>query len=201
MMCMTSLDTILGTAGVDLTDLTATVTQHRSMSTNVELVLADQAPEQVKHVPEVGLEPDSSRPRRYASPSIIGKKFIGETMSGKYNTSLTHRLWTWLLVLGPLAAGTGIFLGSQKVGSMCGSVFRANNVTAAYYDSLGGVGAEAACSQSIAAAAIPTWILIVLGIILALAAVIIRTVSYDGPISVTGSSGPRRRRPRRPGPS
>lgn len=121
-------------------------------------------------------------------------------MSGNHNTSLTHRAWTWLLVLGPLAAGTGIFLGSQKVGNMCGSVFRANNVTAAYYDSLGGGGAEAACNQSIAAAAIPTWILIVLGIILALAAVIIRTVSNDGPIAVTGSSRPRRRRPRRPGP-
>lgn len=139
------------------------------------------------------------RPRRYDSPNIIRKKFIGETMSGNHNTSLTHRVWTWLLVLGPLAAGTGIFLGSQKVGSMCGSVFRANNFTAAYYDSLGGAGAEAACNQSIAAAAIPTWILIVLGIILTLAAVIIRTVSDDGPIAVTGSSRPRRR-PRRPGP-
>ena len=72
------------------------------------------------------------RPRRYAFPSIIGKKFIGETMSGNRNTSLSHRVWTWLLVLGPLAAGTGIFLGSQKVGNMCGSVFRANNFTAAY---------------------------------------------------------------------
>ncbi|MFM9432568.1 MULTISPECIES: hypothetical protein [unclassified Arthrobacter] len=121
-------------------------------------------------------------------------------MSGNHNISLTRRVWTWLFVFGPLAAGAGIFLGSQKVGNMCGSVFRADNFTAAYYDSLGGVGAEAACNQSIAAAAIPTWILIVLGIILVLAAVIIRTVGDEGPIAVTGSSSPRRRRPRRPGP-
>lgn len=41
---MTSPDTILGTAGIDLTDLTATVAQHRSMSTEMELVLADHFP-------------------------------------------------------------------------------------------------------------------------------------------------------------
>ncbi|MET1152935.1 MAG: hypothetical protein ABWX72_01785 [Arthrobacter sp.] len=135
--------------------------------------------------------------RAYMFPQHHSKEFHWGTMSGNHITSLTHRLWTWLLVLGPLATGTG---GSQKVGNMCGSVFRANNFTAAYYESLGGAGAEAACHRSIAAAAIPTWILIVLGIVLALAAVIIRTVSNDGPIAVTGSSGPRRWRPRRPGP-
>lgn len=41
---MTSLDTILGTAGIDTTDLTQTVDQHRSMSTNMELVLANHFP-------------------------------------------------------------------------------------------------------------------------------------------------------------
>ncbi|XTR52362.1 hypothetical protein ACOM2C_02265 [Pseudarthrobacter sp. So.54] len=122
-------------------------------------------------------------------------------MSGNHNTSLTRSVWTWLLVLGLLAAACfGIFLGSQKVGSLCGSVFRADNFTAAYYDSLGGIGAEAACNQSIAAAAVPTWILIVLAVILVLVAVIIRTVGDEGPIAVTGSSSPRRRRPRRPSP-
>jgi hypothetical protein len=41
---MTSLDTILGTAGIDTTDLTQTVAQHRSMSANMELVLANHFP-------------------------------------------------------------------------------------------------------------------------------------------------------------
>ncbi|XTR52236.1 hypothetical protein ACOM2C_01475 [Pseudarthrobacter sp. So.54] len=95
-------------------------------------------------------------------------------------------------MLGPFAAGIGIFIGSQKVGNLCGSVFRADNFAATYYDSLGGVGAEAACNQSIAAAAVPTWVLIVLGIILVLAAVILRTVGNDGPIAVTGSRNRRR---------
>ncbi|MFB9714004.1 hypothetical protein [Arthrobacter methylotrophus] len=41
---MTSLDTILGTAGIDPTDLGATVDEHRLMSMNKDLVLADHFP-------------------------------------------------------------------------------------------------------------------------------------------------------------
>lgn len=44
MVCMTSLDTILGTAGIDPTDLAATVDEHRRMSMNQDLVLADHFP-------------------------------------------------------------------------------------------------------------------------------------------------------------
>jgi hypothetical protein len=44
MVCMTSLDTILGTAGIDPTDLTTTVDEHRRMSMNKDLVLADHFP-------------------------------------------------------------------------------------------------------------------------------------------------------------
>jgi hypothetical protein len=44
MGCMTSLDTILGTAGFDPAGLTATVDQHRKMSMDMELVPADHFP-------------------------------------------------------------------------------------------------------------------------------------------------------------
>jgi hypothetical protein len=41
---MTSLDAILGTAGISAPNLTATVAEHRKMSTDMELVLADHFP-------------------------------------------------------------------------------------------------------------------------------------------------------------
>jgi hypothetical protein len=41
---MTSVDMILGTAGIDSTDMAATVDEHRRMSMNKELVLADHFP-------------------------------------------------------------------------------------------------------------------------------------------------------------
>jgi hypothetical protein len=44
MVCMTSLDTILGTAGIDPTDLATTVDEHRRMSMNKDHVLADHFP-------------------------------------------------------------------------------------------------------------------------------------------------------------
>lgn len=44
MGCMTSFDTILGTAGIDPTDLAATIEEHRRMSMNMELVLANHFP-------------------------------------------------------------------------------------------------------------------------------------------------------------
>ncbi|MDN4646170.1 hypothetical protein [Arthrobacter sp. PsM3] len=116
-------------------------------------------------------------------------------MSGTHHPPL-RRVLTWLLVLGPLAAVSGIFLGSQKAGTMCGSVFRADNTVATYYDAHGGTGAAAACSRSIAAAAVPTWTLIVLGIVLILAAMVIQSLGNDRPMSATGARFRwRRRRP------
>jgi hypothetical protein len=123
------------------------------------------------------------------------QNFIGETMSGTHHTSPRRGL-TRLATLGPVAIVGGLLLGLQRVGSMCGSVFHEDNRSATYFDEIGGTGAAATCNRYIALASVPTWALIVLGIILVLTVMIIRVLGHDRPMSVTGARFRwRRRRP------
>lgn len=91
------------------------------------------------------------------------------------------RGWLWLVIIGPVVTIVGIIIGSLSVGSMCGSVFSPKNHVAELYDSLRGSlgGAASSCEKSIAAAAVPTWILIVLGIALILVGIIIRAIGKN----------------------
>lgn len=57
---------------------------------------------------------------------------------------------------------------------MGGSVFNPDNLAAELYDSMGGRrGGETEC-RNVASAAVPTWILIIIDIVLVLAAITVR---------------------------
>lgn len=91
------------------------------------------------------------------------------------------RGWLWLVIVGPVVTIVGIIIGSMSTGSMCGSVFSPKNHVAELYDSMRGSlgGAASSCEKSVAAAAVPTWILIVLGIALVLVGIIIRAIGKN----------------------
>lgn len=90
------------------------------------------------------------------------------------------------MVIGLATSIIGIIIGSVKTGGMCGSVFSPKSTVAELYDTLQGSfgGAAADCKESIAAAAVPTWILIVLGIIMILAGIIVRSIGNNRPAAV-----------------
>ncbi|MDJ0319996.1 SHOCT domain-containing protein [Pseudarthrobacter sp. PS3-L1] len=98
-------------------------------------------------------------------------------------TGRKRRGWIYLVVIGLVTSTVGIVVGSMKTGGMCGSVFSPRSNVAALYDTLQGSfgGAAADCKESIAAAVVPTWILIVLGIVLVLAGIIVRSIGNNGP--------------------
>lgn len=90
------------------------------------------------------------------------------------------RGWMWLVILGPILTIIGIVVGLTGTGNMCGSVFAPESRVAQYYDSMGGFGgATRACEKSIVAAAVPTWILIVLGIVFVLMAILLRAIGKN----------------------
>lgn len=90
------------------------------------------------------------------------------------------RGWMWLVIVGPILTIIGIVVGLVGTGPMCGSVFAPESRVAQYYDSYGGFGgATRACEKSIAAAAVPTWILIVLGIVFILMGILIRAIGKN----------------------
>lgn len=85
----------------------------------------------------------------------------------------------WLAITGPILTIVGIIIGPQKMGSLCGSVFSPQSHAAELFDTLYGSpgGGASNCRQSITSAAVPTWILIVLGIILVLTAIVVRSIT------------------------
>ena len=103
------------------------------------------------------------------------------------NKQPRRRGWIWLVVIGLLAAIVGIVNGSMKAGGMCGSVFSPDNHVAELYDSITGSygGGVSQCKSAIAAHAVPTWILIVLGVILVLTGIIVRSIGNNRPSVVT----------------
>lgn len=102
-------------------------------------------------------------------------------------TQPKRRGWIWLVVIGLAMSIIGIIVGSVKTGGMCGSVFSPKSRVAELYDTLQGSfgGAASDCKDSIAAAAVPTWILIVLGIIMILAGIIVRSIGNNRPAAAT----------------
>ncbi|QYF88500.1 SHOCT domain-containing protein [Arthrobacter sp. PAMC25284] len=91
--------------------------------------------------------------------------------------------WIWLVVLGAIASLIGIIMGFQKAGGLCGSVFRPDSMAAELADTLRGSfgGYGASCDKSIASMAVPTWILIVVGIALILTGIIVRAIGSSRP--------------------
>lgn len=91
-----------------------------------------------------------------------------------------RRGWILLIVAGFSVSITGIVVGVQKVGPLCGSALMPQSRAAEIFDALRrGSRAAAECYRSVDSAAAPTWTLIALGIALVLAAVIIRVVSIN----------------------
>lgn len=92
-------------------------------------------------------------------------------------------LWWVLACVGGLSIIVGVIIGSQKAGRMCGNVFNRKSGAAEIYDTLSGSpgGAARSCAESISAAAVPTWIFIVLGIVIVIAAAIIRNMPEKQP--------------------
>jgi uncharacterized membrane protein len=86
------------------------------------------------------------------------------------------KAWIWLVVLGPILTVIGIIMGSAKAGGLCGSVFDPDSLAAELYDTMGGYGGAAECRRNIASMAVPTWIFIVLGIVLVLTGIIVRSI-------------------------
>lgn len=102
-----------------------------------------------------------------------------------------HRGWVWLVVIGIIASIIGIVTGFQKTGSLCGSVFNPKSLAAELYDAMGGYGGAAECRRNIASAAVPTWVLIVLGIVLVLTGIIVRSIGNSGPTATAAmQTGP-----------
>lgn len=102
------------------------------------------------------------------------------------------KAWIWLVVLGPILTIIGIIIGSAKSG-MCGSVFSSDSLAAELFDSMGGYGYGSAavdCKESIAAAAVPTWIFIVLGIVLVLTGIIVRSIINNRPAPTAVQQAP-----------
>jgi hypothetical protein len=92
----------------------------------------------------------------------------------------TRRGWIWLIVAGFSVLVMGIIVGLQKTGPLCGSPLLPQSRPAEIYDSLRrGSKAAAECYRNIESASIPTWGLIALGVLLVLAAVVIRVVSIN----------------------
>ena len=88
---------------------------------------------------------------------------------------MTRRGWVWLIAAGFSVSITGIIVGLQKAGPLCGSALMPQSRAAEIFDALRSRSRAAAeCYRSVDSSAVPTWTLIVLGIALVLAGVIIR---------------------------
>jgi len=92
----------------------------------------------------------------------------------------TQRGWIRLIVAGFAVSIIGTIVGLQKAGPLCGSPLMPQSRAAEIFDSLSkSSGTAAECYRSIASAELPTWILIVLGIVVVLTGVFIRVLSLN----------------------
>lgn len=93
---------------------------------------------------------------------------------------MKRRGWMGLIVAGFVVSIIGIVVGLQPAGPLCGSPLVPKSTAAEMLDTLrSGSRAAADCYRSIDSAAVPVWILIVLGVIVVLTGVIIRVVSIN----------------------
>jgi uncharacterized membrane protein HdeD (DUF308 family) len=92
----------------------------------------------------------------------------------------TRRGWIWLIVAGFSVLVAGIIVGLQKTGPLCGSPLLPESRSAEIFDSLRrGSKAAVECYRNIDSASVPTWGLIALGVVLVLAAVVIRVININ----------------------
>jgi hypothetical protein len=74
----------------------------------------------------------------------------------------------------------GLITGLQKAGPLCGSPLIPESSAAEAFDTLHrGSAAAAECYRSINSAALPTWIMIALGVLLVLTGVAIRIIEIN----------------------
>ena len=113
-------------------------------------------------------------------------------------SSAAWQAWLWLIGAGFAVLLGGIVFGLQGTGPLCGSPLMPESRPAEVFDALHrGAGAAAACYRSIGAAAVPTWILIALGVLLVLAGVTARIISisrsapFEQNAGGTGGDSPR----------
>ena len=93
---------------------------------------------------------------------------------------MTRRGWVWLIAVGFAASIVGIVVCLQKAGPLCGSPLIPQSREAEILDALRpGSRAAGECYRNIDAAAIPTWTLIALGLVMVLIAVVIRVVTIN----------------------
>jgi hypothetical protein len=92
----------------------------------------------------------------------------------------TRRGWIWPIVAGFAVSVTGIIVGLQKVGPLCGSPLIPPSRQAEIFDALrSGSRVAGECYRKIDEAAAPVWMLIAAGIVMVLTAVIIRVVAIN----------------------
>lgn len=93
-------------------------------------------------------------------------------------SSAAWQAWLWLIGAGFAVLLGGIVFGLQRTGPLCGSPLMPESRPAEVFDALHrGARAAAGCYRSIGAAAVPTWSLIALGVLLVLAGVAVRIVA------------------------
>jgi type VI protein secretion system component VasF len=122
-------------------------------------------------------------------PPFLGSDVRGTTVR---RNSAAWQAWLWLIGAGFAVLLVGIVFGLQKTGPLCGSPLIPDSRAAEAFDALHrGAEAAAACYRAIGAAAVPTWILIALAVVLVLAGVTVRIVL----ISRSAGRGPEARGP------
>ena len=104
----------------------------------------------------------------------------GDIESNVRQDPMTRRGWVWLIAVGFAVSIVGIIVGLQKAGPRCGSPLVPQSREAEILDALRpGSRAAGECYRNIDAAAIPTWTLIALGLVMVLIAVVIRVVTIN----------------------
>lgn len=104
----------------------------------------------------------------------------GDIESNGRPDPMARRGWIWLIATGFAVSIVGIIVGLQKAGPLCGSPLIPQSREAETFDALRtGSRAAGECYRNIDAAAIPTWILIALGILVVLTGVIVRVVTIN----------------------
>lgn len=85
-----------------------------------------------------------------------------------------------------------IAVGNTRQGHLCGTVFNPRSGAASFYDTLSGStgGAARECAESISPAAVPTWMFLVLGIIVIIAGFIIKHSPAKQTVAVNAAPAP-----------
>lgn len=92
--------------------------------------------------------------------------------------SKRSRAWIWLIVIGPILSVVGLITGFASAGAACRSVVGPKEGLVKSYGTLQGMGGgERTCESVMDAVAVPTWTFIVLGLVLFLTGIIVRSAT------------------------